>query len=154
MLLEFESDLAYLGMVIIPKRCNFEVGMQVPGYDEIEESTDSITSLRYSQWRYRTTNSVGSRKGLVSGFECRLHHAARLTHPHRQGQEAIAKILAIAVLTGQGSGILKRIVRKHSAKYPAIYNKWLRDWCYEALCKPTPECISMLRRAVARARRT
>ena len=44
-LLEFETDLNYLGMCIIPKAGHFEVGLVVPGYQEVEAHGDNTPEL-------------------------------------------------------------------------------------------------------------
>ena len=152
--LDFELDLAYLGMTILPRKNNFEIGLSVPGYEEVESNSDDTAVLRYSLWRYRTTRSAGSRQGLFAGFESRLRNAARLTFPSKRGQEAIAKLLACAILTGQNQQLVKQAVIKHGNKYPAIYRGWLGTHCQRALALEKADCISQLRRAVARARRT
>ena len=150
--LDFELDLAYLGMTILPRKHNFQIGLAVPGYEEIESCHDETAVLRYSLWRYRTTRSAGSRRGLFAGFESRLHNAARLAFPPTRGREAIAKLLTIAILTGQDQMLVKQAVTKHSKKYPAIYGTWLGTHCQRAMMLEKHACISQLRRAVAKAR--
>ena len=54
-LLEFECDLAYLGMDIVPTRRAFELAMSVPGYAELEDYTGAQTPRLFTEkWRYRS----------------------------------------------------------------------------------------------------
>ena len=151
-LLEFESDLNYIGMCIIPQAGHFEVGLLVPGYQEVEAYGDSTPELVQFQWRYRTANASGSRQGLMSGFASRLRNAATLCYPAKRAREAVLQLYIISLLTVNDVPRIRNLLKKQAARFPTIYKSWFLNECLGALRLPIQEAISSLRQAVGRAR--
>ena len=150
--LEFESDFSYLGLRIIPVGRNFDLEIVVPGYEEIESFVLQPPALLTNRWRYRTAVSAGSTKGLLVGFESRLHTAAYFATPTARGREAVTKLLVLALVTGQDMAILGKIVVRHKAKYPLVYAQQFMQVVRGALKMPRESAISRRRQLVGQTR--
>ena len=153
-LLEFEPDLDYLGMRVIPKEGYFELGLIVPGYQEIENFGDNMPELFDFQWRYRTSASSGSRQSLMSGFASRFHNAAILCYPANRAREAILQLMLIAMVTVKDVPRIRKLIKKQAARFPAVYAAQFVDECFFALKQRPEEAITLLRKAVGRIRRS
>ena len=152
MILEYESDFGYLGLRIIPTDPGFHLEFTVPGYEEVENSYPYAPALLQQRWRYRTTQPSGSAKGLLTGFESRLHSAARLATPTSRACEAIAKLITVALVTGHDTLLIKRILMKQGTRYPHVYAKAFHAELMHALKQPRTMAIRECQQAVGRAR--
>ena len=150
--LEFEPDFSYLGLRILPTGHSFHLEVIVPGYAEIENSYPFQPKIVSERWRYRTAMSSGSARGLLSGFESRLHTAARFGRPASRAREAVAKLVTIAVVTGQDTRLLRRVLKKHGMKHPHAYSAQFRKALLNAIKLPGQRAIHACRLAVGTAR--
>ena len=152
MVLEFETDFSYLGLRIIPTGHSFHLEVVVPGYAEIEDSYPFQPKIVLERWRYRTAMSSGSARGLLSGFESRLHTAARFGRPASRAREAFAKLVTIAIATGQNVTMLGRVLKKHGLKHPHVYTASFRRELHAAIKQPKAMALYACRCAVGTAR--
>ena len=139
-------------MCVIPQEGHFEIGLIVPGYQEVEAYGDNLPELVQFQWRYRTANASGSRQALMSGFASRLHNAATLCYPAKRAREAILQLVIISLLTVNDVPRIRKLLKKQAARFSTIYASWFLDECLSALRLPMAEAIPALRQAVERAR--
>ena len=152
-ILEFETKFEHLGLNLVPWGQSFHVEVLVPGYAEVEEFVIYPPALTRFRWRYKSTESAGSLRGIASGFISRLHTAARFGHPRSRGREAVAKLLVLAVLTRQHRPILRQTIKKHCKRYPAVYTAPFRTDVMRSLHLEHDDCISGLRKIVGQSRR-
>ena len=150
--LEYETDFGYLGMRLVPWNKSYQVEVLVPGYEEVEHAGPYPPTLHSSRWRYRTAASSGSFRGLMTGFESRLHNAARFGVPSSRSREAIAKLYTIAIICGMEIQLLRRSLRRHRRKHPHVYTRQFTEQIASALRNPRPQAIQACRRAVGYAR--
>ena len=153
MLLEFEVGLGYLGMELIPTTRGYQIAYLVPGYSDIEEGTQHSEVLFKSLWRYRTSRSAGSARGLLVGFLSRIHNAARYAYPLSRAREAVAQLVTIALLTGQCKDLLATAVKIFSMRYPHVFSKSFALQLTQAIRLPSQKAVRACRRIVGMARR-
>ena len=150
-LLEFEVGLAYLGMEVVPIVGGYEIAVTVPGYDEIQEWFPLEPRLAKNRWRYRSSSSAGSRKGLWAGFVSRLHNAARYAYPSQRAREATGKLMCIGLLTGQSVTDIRNTVKRLAKAHPHIYKGWLEGALLRALKMPQQQAVYAMQRVVGHA---
>ena len=151
-MLEYEEGFNYLGLAVIPTGCSFHLEVLVPGYQEIEHCEPYPPLLYEDRWRYRTSKSSGSEKGLLVGFQSRLHNAACYASPASRGREAVAKLLAVAMVTGHNKTLVRHVFMKQAKRHPQVYAKEFVSSVVEALKRPTSIAIRLCRRQVGVAR--
>ena len=144
--LEYENNLRYLGVTLVPRRNAVGLRLQVPGYDELVDHNE----LRDSRWRYRSPKAAASARMNLSGFVTRLHSAAVFGAPTSQAQMATAQLLALMVAIGHPVSNLSAVVCTLGKKFPAVYTDSLVKELAAALQPPRQACLWKLRSLVGR----
>ena len=146
--LEYETDLSYLGVQIVCRNGTYELKYMVPGYQDIaaQKRGEKAVQLANEQWRYRSPAAGASQTHTITGLVSRLHLAARMAHPVKNARLAIVQLLAVYVQTDHARSRIWTAIKKQRRRYSKVYSLQFSWFLQHVLGLERCECVWELRK--------